>query len=95
MIILNSIIGLIVAVITTCAILFNYKKMMIFNSKKIISIILFLGLTFIIIVFKSILGYFNIITQIISGILSPITISLLIYIVFGKNKYRKQKNVQF
>ncbi len=94
MIILNSITGLIVALITTCAILFNYKKMMIFNSKKIISIILFLGLTCIIIVCKSILGYFNIITQIINGILSPITISLLIYIVFGKSKYRKHKNVQ-
>ncbi len=86
--IINSIIGMVITIITTYILLINYKRMMIFSYKKLISIILIIILLSIIISCKSLLGYFNIVTQVVSGILNPITIAMLLYIFIGKKQSR-------
>ena len=84
----NFIIGTIFSIISGFVILFNYKKMMIFNCNKFISTILLIILICIDAGSKSINGYFSIISAIITGILGPINLSLLIYIIWGKSQIK-------
>lgn len=82
----NLIIGIIFTTISTFIILCNYKKMMIFNCNKLISTILLIVLMGIDAGSRSINGYFSIISAIITGILGPINLSLLIYIIWGSKR---------
>ena len=86
MMIQNLIIGIAFATITIYIILNNYKKIAIYKCNKLTLIILLLVLTFINIASKSIWGYFSIITGILTGVLTPISLSLLVCIIFGKNR---------